>query len=497
MFAWIDTFFRLPRTFWILARSGVLGFLSNYDFWPLWLSNIFSCLNFFFSKSNRERDVGIALCNALQVLGPGFIKLGQALSTRSDLIGHEMANGLINLQDKIPPFSYSKAKEIIQKSFGKEIDDIFIEFYKTPIAAASIAQVYKAKIHSNKLVAIKLLRPNIKKKMKRDINFFRTLAVILEFFVPKLRRLKLVTAINQFALLAEIELDLRMEAAAGAKLAENLSSDKDIKIPKIYLEYSNSEILVTEWIQGIRIDEIRLLKKKNYNIQKITEVAAKSFFNQVFRDGFFHADMHPGNIFVTSDNKLAPIDFGIMGHLKLSDRIFLAKLLLALLQRNFDKVATLHFDAGMITDKSQIPIFSQSIRALSEPFLGKSLKDISIGIVLGQILQISSRFNIEVQPQFNLLQKTIIMAEGVARDLNPDANMWEMARPLALNWMKKEINIFNNIDFFQNNLILLNKNLPIIIENLTEKKIKNNNGSKFIKLLVIFLVVINLYLIIK
>ena len=497
MFFWIRIIFRLPRIFWVLARTGVLGYLAKFDFWPIWILRSFKFLNFLFSKSTYKKEVGIALCEALQTLGPGFIKLGQALSTRADLIGYELAEGLINLQDKIPPFAPIKAKEIICRSLSVEIDEIFIEFWEKPITAASIAQVHKARIKNNQLVAVKLLRPNIKNKMRNDIIFFRGVALILESIVPRLKRLKILTAINQFADLSEIELDLRMEAAAGGKLSENLSNDRGIKVPKIFLEYSNSEILITEWIDGIRIDDVEELTKKKHDINKITEIAATSFFNQIFRDGFFHADMHPGNIFITQDNTLVPIDFGIMGYLELSDRIFLAKLLIALLQRDYDEVANLHFNAGMIKNKSQIPVFSQNVRALSEPFLGKSLKHISIGTVLGQILQISSRFEIEVQPQFNLLQKTILMAEGMARKLNPEANMWDMSKPLAVEWIKKELTFSKKILPYQNNLILLNKSLPDIIHNLSRNRNVEPKKSSFYKIIIVFLLALNIYLIVK
>jgi ubiquinone biosynthesis protein len=302
--------------------------------------------------------------------------------------------------------------------------------------------------------------------MRRDVRFFRAMARLAEAVAPGLRRLKLVTAVQQFEQISDIELDLRMEAAAGTRLQENMANDKGIRIPHIDLERTNSHMLVIEWIEGIRIDDVEALQAAGHDIAKITEAAATSFFNQVFRDGYFHADMHPGNIFVTADGLLVPIDFGIMGQLDFADRLFLARLLDAILKRNYDEVARLHYDAGMLDDSVSLAAFSQSLRAVADPVLGKALGDISLGLVLGQILQISARFDISVQPQFNLLQKTMMMAEGVARSLNPSADMWAFARPLASDWISSEDNIRAQIDRVLSDFRQLYLKLPQILEKL-------------------------------
>ena len=457
---------RLPRTGFILGRAGVLGHLAKIDMLPDWFCRLLLVLNFLIAGRKSRKDAGQALCEALQALGPGFIKFGQALATRADLIGPELAGGLVQLQDRLPPFSGKKAIKIIEDSSQRPLLELFASFDEQAIAAASIAQVHKAYLPDGRVVAVKILRPGIAKRMRRDVRFFRAMAKLAEAVAPGLRRLRLVTAVQQFEQLCDIELDLRMEAAAGTRLQENMANDKGIRIPDIDLERTNGHMLVIEWIDGIRIDDVEGLQKAGHDIAKITEAAATSFFNQLFRDGYFHADMHPGNIFVTADGLLVPIDFGIMGQLDFADRLFLARLLDAILKRNYDEVARLHYDAGMLDDSVSLAAFSQSLRAVADPVLGKALGDISLGLVLGQILQISARFDISVQPQFNLLQKTMMMAEGVARSLNPSADMWSFARPLASDWISSEDNIRAQIDRVLSDLRQLYLKLPQILEKL-------------------------------
>ena len=249
-----------------------------------------------------------------------------------------------------------------------------------------------------------------------------------------------------------------------------MADDEGIHIPWVDLEHTTSEMLVIEWIEGIRIDDVAALTAAGHDIGKITEIAASSFFNQVFRDGFFHADMHPGNIFIAADGTLVPIDFGIMGQLDFVDRLFLARLLTAMLDRDYDRVAQLHADAGMLGQDVSLAAFAQSIRAVADPVMGKALGEVSLGIVLGQIFQISTRFAVEVQPQFNLLQKTMMMAEGVARQLNPQADMWTLARPLAANWMRDQANFARRIETVIEEALNIAARLPRILDALEAGK---------------------------
>ncbi|MFL2845186.1 MAG: 2-polyprenylphenol 6-hydroxylase [Candidatus Puniceispirillaceae bacterium] len=440
-FSMIRALARLPHIAWHLGRAGVLGHMANITILPSWLRQTCHLLDKAVRSRRAIKDAGGALCQALVRLGPGFVKFGQALSTRSDLIGPKLGRSLAMLQDRLPPFAAARARQIVASQTGLPIETLFSHFDDEAVAAASIAQVHRAILADGRAVAVKLLRPNIEKRMQADTALFYSLAQILEWLAPGVRRLHLVTAVAQFRQLSEMELDLRLEAAAAGRLADNMRDDKGIYVPWVDLENSTRQMLIIEWVEGIRIDDVANLNKAGHDVGKITEYAARSFFNQVFRDGYFHADMHPGNIFVRPDGTLVPIDFGIMGFLDFRDRLFLARLLSAMLDRDYDMVATLHKEAGMLKENVSVHQFSQSVRAVADPVMGKALGDVSLGLVLGQIFQLATRFEIEVQPQFNLLQKTMMMAEGVARQLNPSANMWQLSRPLADDWMRNQANV--------------------------------------------------------
>ena len=460
--------FRLPHICWHLGRAGVLGHIARITLLPGWLRRICGLLDRLVRSKSATRDAGTALAEALTKLGRGFIKFGQALSTRADLMGPEMTYALSLLQDRLPPFSGRLAIESIERETGQSLDDIFTSFDKDAVAAASIAQVHKAVLRDGRAVAVKLLRPDIERQMRADTALFFSLALILQWLAPGLERLKLVTAVEQFVQLSDMELDLRLEAAAAGRLADNLAYDQGIYVPWIDLEHTTSQMLVIEWVDGIRIDDVSALTAAGHDIGKITEAAARCFFNQVFRDGFFHADMHPGNIFIAPDGTLVPIDFGIMGQLDFTDRLFLARLLTAMLDRNYDLVARLHADSGMLGEDVALAQFALSVRAVADPIMGKALGEVSLGTVLGQIFQLSTRFSIEVQPQFNLLQKTMMMAEGVARQLNPDADMWTLARPLAADWMQAEASFTRRAEAVLEEALSVAARLPRILAALEE-----------------------------
>ena len=475
---------RIPYIGFVLGRAGVLGHVSRLAPLPSWQKGFFSFIDFLVAGRNSRKNAGETLCIALQKLGPVFIKFGQALSTRADLLGPDIARGLVLLQDSLPAFSYQRVKETIESETGKKLEEIFAHFDEVPVAAASVAQVHKAQLIDGRNVAVKILRPNIHKRMAKDIALFGALAKIMEFIAPKLKRLRLVIAVEQFKQLSELELDMRMEAAAGGKLRDNLLADSGIRVPWIENSLTSENILVSEWISGLRIDDVDGLIAAGHKIDDITNKAATSFFNQVFRDGYFHADMHPGNIFVTSDGMLVPIDFGIMGSLKSEDKFFLGSLLISLLERDYDQVAKLHYDAGMLPETVSLALFSQSLRALVDPIMDKPIGEIELSEALGQILQISARFDIFVQPQFNLLQKTMVMAEGVARSLNPKANMWHLAKPLASDWVQSQTGFAFRIKYIFSDLERLFSVLPNIIEkyerSTTEKDTEKNNSKKFV-----------------
>ncbi len=489
---------RLPGIAWHLGRAGTLGHIGRINLLPNWMQRLCRMMDRLLRSGGATKVACWALAVALLRLGPGFVKFGQALSTRADLIGPEMSLSLSQLQDRLPAFPARIARRLVESETGKPLDATFTEFTDTPVAAASIAQVHAATLIDGRRVAVKLLRPQIDQRMRSDTMLFFALASILEWAAPGLRRLKLVTAVQQFVEISDVELDLRMEAAAAGRLAENLRDDAGIYVPWVDLERSTSRMLVIEWIDGIRIDDVPALEAAGHNIADLTEAAARSFFNQVFRDGFFHADMHPGNIFVAADSRLVPIDFGIMGFLDFADRLFLARLLMAMLDRDYDMVAKLHADAGMLGDDVSLPHFAQAVRAVADPVMGKSLGEVSLGTVLGQILQLSTRFSIEVQPQFNLLQKTMMMAEGVARQLNPQADMWDLSRPLASDWMRDQAGLAKRAETFIEDALLVASRLPRLLKELEDSAGQKPTSSRndlpiFISLLALALAILSFF----
>ena len=439
-----------------LTKAGALIPLSNIDFFPKKLKFTIKIINFFLYKNDKS-NIGIKILHCLIKLGPGFVKFGQALSTRPDLIGIEISDHLKKLQDDVKPFSGLIAKDIVEKETKSLINDVFISFDQTPIASASIAQVHIGVLKNGDKVAIKILKPQIEKLLFNDFRFFYWVSKCIELFIPKLKRLKLSKTVEVFSNISLIELDLTMEASAADELAENFKNHLNYRVPKIYWDLTTKRILVLEYIEGIKIDDITALKKQKHNIKKITEVATEVFFLQVFRDGFFHGDMHPGNIFIDRNGTLVPIDFGIMGRLKNQDRQFLALLLSYLLDKNYKKVVEIHAEANMLGNDVSYEQLAQAIRAISTPILNKPIGEISLAKLLGQILGLSKTYNIEIQSQFSLLQKTMLMAEGIARQLRPEINMWELSRPLINKWINETDDPFKTLEewIHKNKIILL------------------------------------------
>ena len=448
-----------------LIKAGALIPLTNIDFFPKKLKIIIKIINFFFYK-NDKANIGIKILHCLIKLGPGFVKFGQALSTRPDLIGIEISDHLKKLQDDVNPFSGLMAKDIIEKETKSLINDVFISFDQTPIASASIAQVHIGVLKNGEKVAVKILKPQIEKLLFNDFKFFYCVSKCIELFFPKIKRLKLSKTVKVFFNISLIELDLTMEASAADELAENFKNHLNYRIPKIYWDLTTKRILVLEYIEGIKIDDIYNLKKQKHNIEKIIEVSTEVFFLQVFRDGFFHGDMHPGNIFIDKNGTLVPIDFGVMGRLKNKDRQFLALLLTYLLDKNYKKVVEIHAEANMLGNDVSYEQLAQAIRAISTPILNKPLGEVSLAKLLGQILGLSKTYNIEIQSQFSLLQKTMLMAEGIARQLRPEINMWELSRPLINKWINETDDPFKTLEewIHKNKIILLK--FPEIIEKI-------------------------------
>ncbi|MGI9510469.1 MAG: 2-polyprenylphenol 6-hydroxylase [Geminicoccaceae bacterium] len=378
---------------------------------------------------------GQRLAHALQALGPSFIKFGQSLATRADLFGERFAVDLAELQDRLPPFDAETAKRQIEAELGAPLENLFDQFDDQPVAAASIAQVHFAVTTESEEVAVKVLRPGIERQMADDLDLFAWIAAWVEWLQPGVRRLRPEASVETFAASTRIEMDLRLEAAAAAELAENCADDPGFRVPRIDWRRTARRVLTLERVKGLASDDRAGMIEAGFDPDLILTRAAEILFKQVFRDGFFHADMHPGNMFIDKKGEMVPVDFGIMGRLDPATRRFLGEMLLGFLTADYKRVADVHFDAGYVPASQDRAAFMQACRSIAEPIRDRPLAEISVGRLLGQLFEVTETFAMETQPQLLLLQKTMVVAEGVGRRLNPDVNMWELAQPLIETWM--------------------------------------------------------------
>jgi ubiquinone biosynthesis protein len=387
--------------------------------------------------SNRKAPgrPGQRLARALQALGPSFIKLGQSLATRADFLGERVAADLAELQDRLPPFAAGTARRIVEAELGEPIGHLFSSFDDRPVAAASIAQVHFATTTEGEEVAVKVLRPGIEQQMAADLDLFAWIASWVEWLQPGFRRLRPGAAVETFAASTRIEMDLRLEAAAAAELAENCAGDPGFRVPRIDWRRTARRVLTLERVEGLASNDRDGMIAAGLDPDLILKRAAEILFKQVFRDGFFHADMHPGNMFIDAKGDMVPVDFGIMGRLDPATRRFLGEMLLGFLDADYRRVADVHFDAGYVPANQDKQAFMQACRSIAEPIRDRPLAEISVGRLLGQLFEVTEAFAMETQPQLLLLQKTMVVAEGVGRRLNPNVNMWELAQPLIAAWM--------------------------------------------------------------
>ena len=470
--------FKLGRK---LAKSDALTIATKFNEPPLVIKILFKIIGFSFSKNNEVGQIKNEeqkLSNSLQSMGTTFIKLGQFLATRPDIIGEELSKQLETLQDKLPPFSLSEAKEMIKKDLGNETYNSIINLSE-PIAAASIAQVHKAQIDDSgiiKDVAIKILRPNIKKIFNEEIDALMLLAFLVESFIKKTKRLKLVEVVFLLKEITNLEMDLRFEAAAANEYADNTKNDAGFKVPKIYWNFTSENVMTLDWVEGVSIRETEELLKRNIDTKKIASDIIQHFLRHAIRDGFFHADMHQGNIFIDNSGQIVPVDFGIMGRLdKLSQR-FLAEILFGFIQRDYKKVAEVHLSAGLVPKEVPINDLAQALRSIGEPIFGQSVKDISGGKLLKQLFDVTEKFNMQTQPQLLLLQKTMVVVEGVARKLNPETNIWETSKPVLEKWLSETKDPINTINETLKDSVDVIKRLP----NLPEVMDKANQALTFL-----------------
>ena len=436
-----------------------------------------------FVKKNKNTD----LSKTLRKLGPTWIKLGQFLSTRPDIIGKDLSDKLKKLQDKVEPFTITKTKEILQKEFKEDYEDIFIEIMPSE-AAASIAQVHKGKVKLNNEkydVAVKILRPNIEREIKRDLRNFFVTAKIMERFSKEAKRLRLVEVVKTLAESLSMEIDLRLEAAAQSEIRENVINDDYFSVPDVYWDLTRKNILISDWVDAIPAKDINKITEEGFNKKKIGKNILKTFLTTSIRDGLFHADMHQGNLFIEKEEKIIAVDFGIVGHLDFESKQYLNNILLGFINRDYDKIANVHFEAGYVPETEDKKRFAQALRSIGEPIQGKEASDISIGNLLTQLFEITNQFNMKTQPQLLLLQKTMVVVEGVAREYDPNLNIWTESEPI-LNELSK-VDFVNKFNFSTDEVvnrakdIILNlpKNIDGVKKNINQMgKIIDYQGIK-------------------
>ena len=432
---------RLFRIAWVFCRYRLDTFLP--------LAELPTALKIFFLMApwhlfpQPKLSRGDRLRLALEELGPVFVKFGQILSTRRDLLPDDMADSLKQLQDRVPPFPSDQARDIIEKSLGAPVAELFAEFSPDPMASASVAQVHAATLTNGQQVVVKVLRPGIEKVIRQDLGLMYLMAGLLEKYWAEGKRLHPVDVVADYDSTIHDELDLQREAANASQLRRNFDNSPLIYIPFIDWDYTRKSVLVMERIHGIPIADVDTLRDAGVNMKVLAEKGVEIFFTQVFRDSFFHADMHPGNIFVDASNPADPqyiaIDFGIVGTLAPDDQSYLARNLLAFFRRDYRQVAQLHIQSGWVPPDTRINEFEAAIRTVCEPIFEKPLKDISFGHFLLRLFQTARRFNMEVQPQLVLLQKTLLNVEGLGRQLYPDLDLWSTAQPFLEKWMRQRV----------------------------------------------------------
>ena len=424
-----------------------------------------------FVKHNKNKDLSLTL----KKLGPTWIKLGQFLSTRPDIIGIELSDKLKNLQDKVEPFPKSKTIEILKNEFKEEYLDTFIDIMPSK-TAASIAQVHKGTVKLNNKehdVAIKILRPNIEREIKKDLRKFFIAASLLEKLSKEAKRLRLTEVVQTLAESLSMEIDLRLEAAAQSEIKDNIINDEYFDVPNIYWDLTRKNILISEWVNGIPAKNINKIVEEGLDTKKIGKNILKIFLTTSIRDGLFHADMHQGNLFIEKNEKIIAVDFGIVGYLDFESKQYLNNILLGFINRDYNKIAKVHFEAGYVPETEDQNKFAQALRSIGEPIQGKDANDISIGNLLTQLFEITNQFNMKTQPQLLLLQKTMVVVEGVAREYDPNLNIWTESEPI-LNDLNK-LDFTNKFNFSSDEVINRAKEAIINLPNNIEGVKKNIN----------------------
>jgi ubiquinone biosynthesis protein len=429
---------RLVKIWLVALKYGLDEFLTGHERFR-WLRPAARAVTFW-RDTSAPRAVRLRL--ALEALGPIFVKFGQMLSTRRDLLPADIADELAKLQDRVPPFPTEEVLATLSRVYGRPADQIFRNFEREPVASASVAQVHLAELPDGTPAAVKVLRPNIAATIGRDLELMRTGAWLVETLWSDGKRLKPREVVAEFDKTIHDELDLAREAANCSQLRRNFLHSPLLRVPEVYWDWCNSEVMVMERMAGIPISHVERLRAANVDIPRLARAGVEIFFTQVFRDGFFHADMHPGNIFVATDpahhGKYIALDFGIMGTLSETDKGYLAQNFLAFFRRDYRRVATAHIESGWVPPETRVDELESEVRAVCEPIFDKPLKEISLARVLIQLFKASRRFNVEIQPQLVLLQKTLLNVEGLGRQLDPDLDLWVTAKPFLERWMQEQ-----------------------------------------------------------
>ena len=391
-------------------------------------------------RPGKDSQAG-RLAAALTRLGPTYVKLGQFLATRPDVVGTAIARDLESLQDRMPPFPQKEAEAIVERAFGRPLRDIFASFGPA-VAAASIAQVHRAEVNTDdglRPVAVKVLRPGIERRFASDQDAFAFAARNAEAFSAEARRLRLVETAATLRRSVALEMDLRLEAAALSEMAENTKDDPDFRVPAIDWDRTGKDVLTLEWIDGTHLSNHTALEAKSFDLKELARAVIQSFLRHALRDGFFHADMHPGNLFIDDEGRLVAVDFGIMGRLGPKERRFLAEILYGFITRNYRRTAEVHFEAGYVPSHHSIEDFAQAIRAIGEPIHNRAADEISMAKLLTLLFEVTGLFDMRTRPELLLLQKTMVVVEGVARSLDPKLDMWSTAEPVVREWIERHL----------------------------------------------------------
>ena len=466
------TIFRMLAIQRVLVKYGLDEFIKE--------THLLRPLRFLFYLAPRRRDssapVGERIRLALEELGPIFVKFGQAISTRRDLLPADIADELAKLQDAVPPFPVEQVLEILNGAYGQPAEQVFERFDVEPLAAASIAQVHTAKLKDDAEVIVKVLRPGVQEQIERDLAVLRMLAGLADRYWEHGKRLRPLEVVDEYEHTIIDELDLMREAANTAQLKRNFAGSEMLYVPDIYWDYCRPEVLVQERIFGTPISDMKSLREAGTNIQVLAENGVEIFFTQVFRHNFFHADMHPGNIFVITTDperpKYAAVDFGIVGTLSPEDQRYLAENFLAFFDRNYHRIAKLHLDSGWVPPGTRIDQLETAVRTVCEPIFNKPLAEISFAQVLMRLFRVAQRFDVEIQPQMILLHKTLFNIEGLGRELYPELDLWKTAHPVLRQWMDEQVGGRAMLKDVRENLPQLRdalRELPTILQKLGEQ----------------------------